>query len=172
MLLAQTASLPQPVPPHKEKEADGRRKCSPKCWKFRRHPCSTASPRRRKPRPPFKGGGKHTQCKASLRPIGTACGPQGWGRKRKGQDVLCRPADRRAVRGHLPHLKWNVRPLITSFQRKGAQYGKSPRRPSSCPFQPVEIPASCRAKRRECFALPYQALPLHRNGAALFPSRT
>ena len=26
MLLAQTASLPQPVPPHKEKEADGRRK--------------------------------------------------------------------------------------------------------------------------------------------------
>ena len=26
MLLAQTASLPQPVPPHKEKEADGGRK--------------------------------------------------------------------------------------------------------------------------------------------------
>ena len=26
MLLAQTASLPQPVPPHKEKEGDGRRK--------------------------------------------------------------------------------------------------------------------------------------------------
>ena len=172
MLLAQTASLPQPVPPHKEKEADGRRKCSPKCWKFRRHPCSTASPRRRKPRTPFKGGGKPTQCKASLRPTGTACGPQGWGRKRKGQAVLCRPADRRAVRGHLPHLKWNVRPLITSFQKRGAQYGKSPRRPSSCPFQPVEIPASCRAKRRECFALPHQALPLRRNGAALFPSRT
>lgn|GEM_PF-2133357 len=33
---------------------------------------------------------KDAQCKASLRPTGTACGPQGWSRKRKGKAVLRR----------------------------------------------------------------------------------
>ena len=57
-----------PSRPTRKKRRTGGGKGSPKCWKFRRHPCSTASPRRRKPRTPFKGGGKPTQCKASLRP--------------------------------------------------------------------------------------------------------
>ena len=44
-------------------------------------------------------------------------------------------------------------PYDRAFSKRGARYGRSPLRPSSYPFQPVESPAFCRAKRRECFTL-------------------
>ena len=102
-----TATRPAP---QGKRGGRGAEKGSPKCWKFRRHPCSTASPRRRKPRTPFKGGGKPRSAKHP-------CGPQGWSRKRKGK-ACCAGSVKEGGEGAPPSSEMECSSAYNIFSKK------------------------------------------------------